>query len=367
MPPPVLRYKGKIIWYPGIVFGKPPPEIDWSTGQGLGASRLAGDPQSDSDGAGLVWTSTERLLVDLEHTQSLDGVLAALQLSLSVLTEPADLLLAALRALARLCWGFRDRVLYAVRCGACEHVCRVLHWHWSSESDAVSLAALQLVIMLGDHGGRAVRLLLGSLGLPGYLTVTIKWNRLNKKNSGDVVHFACKALYQLAIGGGENRLLLRRAGADKELYCLSRYPFFLPQLQQQQVRDQALQVLAVLRDQLLSDLAPLPPAGGDCWLVLGAVRMAVADMRHWDPLRPDAGRGGDLVQTGLHALLRLLAAPATAATEGEVDWNATTELTLHGACELLVEVSRHTACVVSVLTDIHHICRILITYHIMSH
>lgn len=175
---------------------------------------------------------------------------------------------------------------------------------------------------------------LGSLGFPGLLAATLKWNRLYNINSGDIVEFACKAIYQLSIGCSENRVLLRRAGVDKELYCISRYPFFLPRLQQQQVRDQAIQILTLMKDQLISDLADTE----DCWFVVSSLRVSVADMRHYDPQHPNDGKGEDLVQTGLHALLRILQTNNQNSRD-ELNWNATTQFTILGTCELLVEVT----------------------------
>lgn len=227
-----------------------------------------------------------------------------------------------------------DRVMYAVKCGVCEHISKVMHWYWSTDVTEVTLAVLHVIIMLADHGGREVRRALGSLGLPGYLTAALKWNRLSKNNAADVVEFCCKAIYQIALGCSANRVLLRLAGADKELYCLSRHPSFLPQLQQQQVKDSCLQVLALLKDQLLSDLAD----SDDCWFVFSSIQMSVADMRHYDPQHPDEGKGEDLVQTGLHAMLRLISDRPQITALGEINWSRTTQFALLGACELLVKV-----------------------------
>ena len=336
MPPPVLRYKGKIIWYPGIVFGRPPPVVDWNSGQGLGiSSRGSSDALSDADG-GLIWTTTEKLLVDLEETEHLNGVLSVIELCLTVLTEPTELLLLSLRALTRLCWGFQDRVVHIVNNGACAHIAKILHWHWKTEVGELILSILHVVIMVGDHGGREARIILGSLGVSAYLTAAMQWNRLHTKNCGDILEFGCKALYQIAIGSSENRLLLRRAGADKELFCLARYPFFLPQLQQQQVRDEAQKVLAVLKDQLLSDLTVLD----DCWFIVGAVQMSVADVCYYSPLCPNEEKGEDLIQAALHALLRLLSPTdrQALAHPGALSWSRTTQFSLLGTCEMLVEV-----------------------------
>ena len=227
-----------------------------------------------------------------------------------------------------------NRVLYAVKRGVCEHISKVMHWYWSTDVTELMLAILHVIIMLADHGGREVRRTLGSLGLSGYLTAALKWNRLSKNNTADVVEFCCKAIYQVAVGCSANRVSLRLAGADKELYCLSRYPSFLPQLQQQQVKDSCMQVLALLKDQLLSDLAD----SDDCWFVFSAIRMSVADMRHYDPQHPDEGKGEDLVQTGLHAMLRLISVRPQINTQHEINWSRTTQFSLLGGCELLVKV-----------------------------
>ncbi len=78
--PPVITYKGKIIWYPGMVIGRPVPLA--ITGQGLGWSNAAAvDSELVEDGKGLVWTTTEGLIYDLATTEHLTGVLSVLDVS----------------------------------------------------------------------------------------------------------------------------------------------------------------------------------------------------------------------------------------------------------------------------------------------
>ena len=79
MPPPILTFKGKVIWYPGIIFGRPRPS---NIGQALG---FKSESQEEAESTpGLVWTTTEQLLIDLDTTCHLSGVISVLEVLLRV-------------------------------------------------------------------------------------------------------------------------------------------------------------------------------------------------------------------------------------------------------------------------------------------
>ena len=79
MPPPTLVVKGKVIWYPGIFFGRPRPGPDWYFGKGLGLKSNKETEDATFAEPGLVWTTTEQLIIDLEITGHLSGVLSVIE------------------------------------------------------------------------------------------------------------------------------------------------------------------------------------------------------------------------------------------------------------------------------------------------
>jgi hypothetical protein len=142
------------------------------------------------------------------------------------------------------------RVTTVLACGTCEHVALLLRWNMYSENCGLVIAILNAVIVLSDTGGKELRCRLGRCGLCAVLTEVIKWNRLRNRD-GEVLEYACTAMYQLIIGSFENRFLLRKCGADKELYCLLQHSYFLPYLQQQLIKEKADKLLRLLKDQVI--------------------------------------------------------------------------------------------------------------------
>ena len=134
-------------------------------------------------------------------------------------------------------------------CGTCEHIALLLRWHMYSEKSSVLISILNAVIVLSDTGGKELRCRFGRCGMCAVLTEVVKWNRLRNKD-GEALEYACTAMYQLIIGSFENRFLLRKCGADKELYCLLQHSYFLPHLQQQLIKEKADKLLKLMKDQV---------------------------------------------------------------------------------------------------------------------
>ena len=137
----------------------------------------------------------------------------------------------------------------AVACGVCETIVQLMHWHMHSDNNEITISLLNAIIVLSDQGGKEVRSRFGQNGCCAIVTEIIKWHRLRNINA-ETLEYACTTVYQLILGSYENRFLLRQSGADKELYCLSQYAYFLPTLQQQMMKERAEKLLRILKDQV---------------------------------------------------------------------------------------------------------------------
>jgi len=278
--PPPPKESSKEEWWAGKFLGLPEPEPgEWYPGKRLGIKRKsAASIEDKAPVEPLVWKNVSQLTADLSHTQHIEGVVAVLEICCTIVDDDMTLAVATLNAVIRLGTGRLDRALKFGDGGSCEYVVKLLHWYMYSRIDVLAgeisehdrascndlvescLASALGAVEVLAAGCKPNRERLGKAGACSYVVEAFRmYGRPGKSPYLAELCFNC--MWQLSFGNSFNRARLREAGAENELWAMSRSTSALPAQ-----RNRAQAVLGWLKSQLADDLTssrePREVAGG---------------------------------------------------------------------------------------------------------